>query len=126
MTAWSADELARIGGASELLITSRRADGTLRGFVTIWVAREGDDIYVRSAHGFDNPWFRRARRSGAGRIVAGGVERDVTLSLVPEDDAVQTRIDDALHAKYDRYGPVYVGAITGESTYLGTFRVVPA
>ncbi|WP_084126759.1 DUF2255 family protein [Demequina sp. NBRC 110054] len=125
MASWSSAELSRIGGATELRIASRRADGSLRGFVTIWVAAVGDDVYVRSAHGVDNPWFRRARRSGAGRISAGGVERDVALELVPEDDAVHPRIDDVLHAKYDRYGPAYVGAIVGEATYPATFRIVP-
>jgi hypothetical protein len=85
MTTWTPDELTRIGRADELRIASRRPDGTLRGFVTIWVARSGDEVYVRSAHGVDNPWFRRAVASGSGRIEAGGVTRDVTFEQ-PEDD----------------------------------------
>ena len=51
VTAWKADELARIGRATELQITSRRGDGSLRPYVTIWVVRSGDDLYVRSAYG---------------------------------------------------------------------------
>jgi hypothetical protein len=47
MTAWTPDELARVGQADELQISSRRADGDLRPFVTIWAVRVGDDIYVR-------------------------------------------------------------------------------
>ncbi|WNM28494.1 DUF2255 family protein [Demequina capsici] len=125
MGAWTSHELATIAQTDELRIASRRPDGTLRPWVTIWVAREGDDIYVRSAHGVDNPWFRRASRSGRGRVSAGGVERDVVLELVPADAAEHPRIDAELHAKYDRYGPAYVGAITGASTYEGTFQVVP-
>ena len=70
---WSAEELRRVGAAEELQIASRRDDGTLRPFVTIWVVRVGDEIFVRSAHGTDNPWFRRANSSGIGRIRAGGV-----------------------------------------------------
>jgi hypothetical protein len=42
--AWTADELARIEGATELRLASRRPDGTLRPFVTIWVVRAGDDV----------------------------------------------------------------------------------
>ncbi len=126
MASWTSEELSRIGGATELRIASRRVDGSLRGFVTIWVTVVGDDVYVRSAHGVDNPWFRRARRSGVGRIQAGGVERDASLELVSQDDAVHPLIDGALHAKYDRYGPAYVGAIVGEATYPSTFRIVPA
>jgi hypothetical protein len=49
--AWTPTELDRIGQAEELEISSYRPDGTLRPFVTIWTARAGDDIYVRSAHG---------------------------------------------------------------------------
>jgi hypothetical protein len=60
MTAWTDDELTRVGGADELQITSRRPDGTLRPYVTIWVVRADDDLYVRSAYGKDNGWFRRA------------------------------------------------------------------
>jgi hypothetical protein len=66
--AWSSDELDRIGTAEELQLASRRADGTLRPFVTMWVVRVRDDLYVRSACGPDNGWYRRAKQSGAGRI----------------------------------------------------------
>ena len=41
MTAWTADELARIGRADEIRVASRRADGSLTPFVTIWAARLG-------------------------------------------------------------------------------------
>ena len=43
MTAWNADEPARIGKADELQITSRRSDGSFRPYVTIWVVRSGDE-----------------------------------------------------------------------------------
>lgn len=123
-SSWTADELARIGDATELRIASRRPDGTLRPFVTIWVAREGSDVYVRSARGVDNPWFRRAQASGSGRIEAGGVRADVRFET--PDAEVHPRVDAALHAKYDRYGPGPVGAITGPPSYAGTLRLVPA
>ena len=64
MTTWTTEELDRIGGAEELQIASRRSDGSLRPFVTIWVVRVGDDVFVRSAYGPGNPWFRRAQASG--------------------------------------------------------------
>ena len=103
MSAWTADELARIGKADELQITSRRRDGSLRPYVTIWVVRSGDDLYVRSAYGHDNGWFRRALSSGEGRIRAGGVERDVAFE--EPGAAVDADLHAAYHAKYDRYGP---------------------
>jgi len=60
MSTWSADELDRVGRVTELDIASSRPDGTLRPFVTIWAVRSGDHLYVRSAYGYDNPWFQRA------------------------------------------------------------------
>jgi hypothetical protein len=123
MTNWTSEELSRIGRAAELRVASRRPDGSVRPYVTIWAARCGDGIYIRSAHGAGNPWFRRAREAGRGRISAGGVEADVVFET-PEDD-VHPAIDAALHAKYDRYGPGPVGAITGPSAHPVTLRVVP-
>lgn len=79
MSDWEHSDLERIGDSTELQISSTRPDGTPRPFVTIWVVRAGDDLYVRSAYGRDNGWFRRARSSGTGRIRAGGVERDVAF-----------------------------------------------
>src|SRR5262245_718466 len=112
MTAWTAPELDRIGRAEELQLASVRGDATLRPYVTMWVVRAGDTLYVRSAHGSDNPWYRRALAAGAGRIRAGGVEHDVTFTHVGAD-ADHSAIDTAYHAKYDRYGPAIVGAVVG-------------
>jgi len=70
---WTPTELERIGAAEELRLASRRADGSLRPYVTMWVVRAGDDLYIRSAYGPGNPWYRRATASGAGRIAAGGM-----------------------------------------------------
>lgn len=120
---WTRDELSRIGGARELQVSSRRPDGTLRPYVTIWVVRANDDIYVRSAYGPNNGWFRRAQASGVGRIRAGGVERDVNFTEPPAD--AHPDIDAAYHAKYDRYGPAIVGSVVGERATKVTLRVVP-
>lgn len=123
MSAWTGNELSRIGGATELRIASQRTDGTLRPFVTIWHATLDGELYIRSAHGPDNGWFRRAVQSGAGRISAGGVEKDVTFT--PAEPAVREALDDALHVKYDRYGPGPVGAITGSDVLETTLLVAP-
>ena len=88
MTAWKPDDLRTIGDAEELRLASRRTDGSLRPYVTMWVVRAGDELYVRSAHGAGNPWYRRALAAGTGRIRAGGVERDVTFAGAPAGDGV--------------------------------------
>jgi hypothetical protein len=64
MIAWTEEELGRIGEAQELQLTSERPDGTFRPYVTMWAVRVDDQLYVRSAYGPDNPWFRRAKASG--------------------------------------------------------------
>ena len=123
MMTWTADELDRIGSAGELHLASRRGDGSLRPYVTMWVVRAGDGLYVRSAYGPDNPWYRRAIASGSGRVRAGGVEREV--SFTHADPAAQGDIDAAYHAKYDRYGRAIVGSVTGPAANQVTVRLVP-
>jgi hypothetical protein len=123
MTMWTDEELQRVGDAQELQLASTRPDGSLRPYVTMWVVRAGEDLYVRSAYGPTNGWYRRATASGVGRIRAGGVERDVTFA-----DAVPTAhaaIDAAYHAKYDRYGPRIVGTVVGPQAEGVTVRLVP-
>jgi hypothetical protein len=123
MTDWTADELSRIGDSTELEIASERGNGTIRPYVTIWVVRSGDELYVRSANGVDNPWFRRAKASGVGRIQAGGLERNVTFGE-PESD-VHESIDAVYHRKYDSYGPATVNPVVGATAALATFRLLP-
>jgi len=123
MPGWSPDELERIGGTEELQLASRRADGTLRPYVTMWVVRVDDDLYVRSAYGPDNPWYRRAIASRAGRIRAGGVERDVTFGQA--DPGAHADIDAACHARYDSYGPRIVGSVVGPDAHRVTVRLTP-
>ena len=122
-SSWTGEELRRVGAATELQLASVRADGTLRPYVTMWVVRVGDQLYVRSACGPDNPWYRRGTAAGAGRIRAGGVERDV--SFTDTDPNVQDDIDAAYHAKYDHYGPQIVGSVVGPAAHHVTVRLVP-
>ncbi|MFJ5986352.1 DUF2255 family protein [Lentzea sp. NPDC092896] len=123
MTTWTSEELDKIGAAEELQLASLRKDDTLRPYVTMWVVRTGDDLYVRSAHGPDNPWYRNATAAGAGRVRAGGVERDVTFADAAPD--VHAGVDEAYHAKYDRYGPAIVGTVVGAEAIPVTIRLLP-
>jgi len=123
MITWPPNELERIGEADELQLASRRPDGSLRPYVTMWVVRAGDGLYVRSAYGPDNPWYRRATASGTGRIRAAGIERDVSFAQATAE--VQGDIDAAYHAKYDSYGPRIVGSVTGPGADRVTIRLVP-
>lgn len=123
MSAWSSDQLTRLGSAEELQLASRRSDGSLRPYTTMWVVRVGDDAYVRSAYGATNPWYVRAKKSGNGRVRAGGVESDVDFVEASADS--QLAIDAAYHSKYDRYGQAIVGSVVGEHAWAVTIRLSP-
>ena len=123
MIAWTEEELVHVGEAQELQLTSERPDGTFRPYVTMWVVRVDDQLYVRSAYGPDNPWFRRAKASGVGRIRAGGLEWDVTFADAAP--GVHVDIDAAYHAKYGRYGPEIVGTVVGPQAHGVTIKLVP-
>jgi hypothetical protein len=121
VSGWDSAEAMAVGRATELQLASRRPDGTLRPYVTIWAVRVGDDVYVRSAHGYENPWFQRALRSGRGRVRAGGVEHDVHFEPAGADAA--DAVTAAYHAKYDRYGTATVGTVVSAEAVRSTLRV---
>src|SRR5205809_6375196 len=108
MTAWTRDELSKIGSAEELEIASLRLDGTLRAPVTIWVVRHGDDLYVRPVNGRTGAWFRGTQVRHAGHIQAGGIEKDVTF--VDADPNLNDEIDAGYRTKYRRYAAPIVGS----------------
>ena len=124
MTDWTAADLDRIGSAGELQITTRRADGSLRPYVPIWVVRVGDQLFARSWRGQAGTWYRHARQRPHGRVRVGGTERDVTFDLpqAAPDDA----IDQAYQAKYGRYGDTYVAPMTGPQAKAATVQIKPA
>ncbi len=123
MTAWTNDELNKIGKAEELEIASLRRDGTLRKPVTIWVVRVGDDLYVRCVNGRAGAWFRGVQTRHAGRIQAGGIEKDVAF-VEESDPALNEKIDAAYLAKYRRY-PQYVAPMVTPEVRAATIRLAP-
>jgi hypothetical protein len=126
MTAWTSDELTKIGAADELQIAPLRADDTLRNPVTIWVVRVGDAIYVRSAHGRNAAWFRGTQVRHAGHIQAGGVEKDVTFVDVEEDEhEIHDQIDTAYRSKYRRYPERFVSPVVSAESRAVTLKLVP-
>ena len=123
MTAWTTEELTRIGSAEELQIASVRPDGTLRNPVTIWVVRDGDSLYVRSVKGPTAAWFRGTQESHEGRIRAGGVEKEVTFVDAGHD--IDDEVDAAYRAKYQRYAGSILNSVLTTQARSTTTKLVP-
>ena len=123
MTAWTKDELARIGRAEEVEIAVRRPDGRPRKRVTIWAVPHGDALYVRSVKGRDGAWFRAAQETHQGRIWAGGVERDVAFEDADHD--LDDEIDAAYRDKYRRYAGRILDSVLTPEARSTTTKVLP-
>jgi hypothetical protein len=119
--AWTSEELAGLGAAEDADIAPRRPDGSLRPYTTIWAVRHGDDLYVRSYRGQSGRWFQDARRTGRGRLCAGGVEAHVTFE--PSDPTDRGAIDDAYRVKYA--GSPYVDHMVDAEVAATTLRLIP-
>jgi hypothetical protein len=123
MTAtWTPEELQQIGAAHELQIASRRADGTLRRWVPIWVVSTGGKVYVRTWYRRETGWFGQVLASHRARIRVPGLEADVAVEDVGEGTPeLRAGIDAAYSAKYGRHGGTE-RMVTGEAA-AATLRV---
>jgi|SRR5882757_4762115 len=121
---WSAEQLQQIDSARELRIATRRDDGTLRAWVSIWVVRADDDVYVRTWYRRDTGWFGRALSQRSARIRIRGLEYDVAIehmgNSTPE---LQSKVDAAYRNKY---GPVGHRSMITEDAAATTLRLSPA
>ena len=122
MTTWSNDDLDRIGDAQEIQIAPENGDGTLRRPTTIWIVRNGDDLFVRSVNGPEGRWYRTAAETHRGRITVDGLTRDVTFDDAG-DPAVNERVDAAYLAKYG--STPWAEPMTRPGPRDTTFRLTP-
>ena len=123
MSAWTSEELDKIGKAEELTLSSLRRDGTLRKPVIMWVVRVDNDLYVRSVNGRTSDWFRGVQSRHEGQIKAGGVVKDVTFIEVI-DENVNAQIDAVYADKYRRYASI-IPSINDPKARAATIRIVP-
>lgn len=123
MTIWTDDELNKVGNAEELRIATLRRDGALRKAVIIWVVRVDDGLFVRCVNGREGAWFLGVLTEYAGRIWAGGVERDVTF-VEESDPDINARIDEAYLTKYQRY-PQWVAPMVTAKVRKSTIKLLP-
>jgi hypothetical protein len=124
--AWSPEQVERIGRAQELQIATRRADGTLRRWVPIWVVCVGEQVFVRTWYRRDNGWFGHVLDSRRARIRVPGVEVDVAAEDVGEDTAkLRPGVDAAYRAKYRRYSGPSVDRMATDDAAASTLRLIP-
>jgi hypothetical protein len=124
--AWSPEQVARIGRADELQIAAKRADGTLRRWVPIWVVCVGERVFVRTWHRRDNGWFGHVLDSRRARIRVPGLEADVTVEDVGENTAeLRPDVDAAYRAKYTRHSGTSVDRMTTDDAAASTLRLIP-
>jgi hypothetical protein len=123
---WSPDELERIGTAEELRVATKRADGTLHREVPIWVVSTKGQVYVRTWYRRDNGWFGHAVESRRARIRVPGLEADIVIEDIGNDQAeLRTSVDAAYRAKYGRYGKTTVERMVTDDAAATTLRLVP-
>lgn len=126
MSGWGPDELERIDAAEELEVATRRADGSLRRSVPIWVVRVGDAVLVRTWYRRETGWFGRAVASGEARVRVPGLELDVTVEdLGAGPSALRTEVDAAYEAKYGRYGAATTDRMVSDDAAAATLRLSP-
>lgn len=124
--AWSPEDLRRISAAEELQIVPRRADGTLRRAVTVWVVRVDDRVYVRTWYRRGGGWFAPALETGRARVSVPGAQADVTVEDVSDDrGALRAHVDAAYRGKYQRYGETSVGPMVTDDAAATTLRLTP-
>ena len=124
MTTWTSDELTTIGGAEEVQIASLRRDGTRTNPVTIWVVRNGDDLYVRSVNGRIGAWFRGTQTRHEGWIWAGSVQKDVTF-VEEAASTINDQIDAAYRSKYRRYAVNIISSVVSLEARSATIKLAP-
>jgi hypothetical protein len=122
MTAWIGGELDKVGAAEELEIAPV-SDGATGKFVTIWVVRVDDELYVRSVNGRGSAWFRGFETWHEARIRAGGIEKDVIF--LEADPKLDDEIEAAYRTKYRLHGAQYVNMMVGPEARSATIKLTP-
>lgn len=125
-SAWTVDELERIGSAEELSIATYHPDGTLHRAIPIWVIRSGDSAYVRTWYRRDTGWFGRAVDCSRARIRVPDLDITVAIDDVGDADPILRRqVDTAYRTKYDRYGPPTIDRMVTDDAAATTLRLNP-
>ena len=122
MATWAKEELQKIAATDDLHIAPLREDGVTYGTPTwIWSVAVGDALYVRGYNGTKSRWYQAALRQKAGRIIAGGITKEV--SFEPVEGPINDSIDDAYRSKY-RESP-YLKPMIAARARAATVKIMP-
>ncbi len=122
MSSWSKEELRKIAGSDDLHISPFREDGVTYGTPTwIWSVVVDGNLYVRAYNGTNSSWHQAATKQKAGRIVAGGLTKEVAFETV--EGQIDDRIDDAYRAKYQ--SSPYLKPMISTRARSATVKIVP-
>jgi hypothetical protein len=123
---WLPDDIRRIGSADELEIAVKRADGSLRRWLPIWVVCVGDQVYVRTWYRQDTGWFAHALASRRAGIRVPGVEVAVAIEEIGAGPAeLRAEVDAAYRTKYGHYGTSAVGPMVADAAAATTLLLTP-
>jgi hypothetical protein len=116
----------RIAEARELEIASRQTDDGEWRWLPIWVVCADDQVYVRTWYRRSSGWFGQVTRTGEARIRVPGLEVDVVVTdLGDEDVGLRAAVDDAYRAKYGTPGDETVAGMTSDASAATTLLLTP-
>jgi hypothetical protein len=101
------DYFARTGTVH---IATERQDGS-EVVTPIWAVVVDGVPYVRSGYGAASKWYGRVQRTGQAAFIDGPRRYPVTVTNL-DDEAVNTKVDEAYRAKYADQGPALSQAIS--------------
>jgi hypothetical protein len=104
------ENLVRLDAAREGEIAVRRADGTLRRAVPVWVVCAGSRVCVRTWYRRDTGWFGEALRSHRARLRIEEWEAEAGVVEVGQGSREhRDAVDAACRVEYRSFGAVACG-----------------
>jgi hypothetical protein len=119
---FDANVLNQLANAEEIRLETHSLTGRTHRTI-VWVAVEGQDVYVRSVRGRQGRWYQEFTANPHGAVEVEG--EHLAVQAVPvTDEATISRVSDAYLRKY-RQSP-YVNSIVEPRTLPTTLRLDPA
>jgi hypothetical protein len=125
MATFPKDTLARLDKVREIEIETTRKSGEPRRTI-IWIAVDGDDVFIRSEYGNDGWWYRdiTQRPDAVVRPRDGGGDPIPVRAVRTVDEESIERCSAAIRRKYPPGGSV--GMMTRSPALEATLRLDPA